>query len=109
MRALHALGFETGFIIIGVTMVAIVLGVSLLQAFMLEIGFMLFFLPYTMAFNWAWDTLRERVIRRRRPRQPAGSAPGGSSTIRRDFITKNYRNRRTINMVNCTPFFWFTG
>lgn len=52
VRALHALGFETGFVIIGVTMVAIVLGVSLLQAFMLEIGFMLFFLPYTMAFNW---------------------------------------------------------
>ena len=43
VRALHALGFETGFVIIGVTMVAIVLGVSLLQAFMLEIGFMLFF------------------------------------------------------------------
>lgn len=41
VRALHALGFETGFVIIGVTMVAIVLGVSLLQAFMLEIGFML--------------------------------------------------------------------
>ena len=51
--------------------VAIVLGVSLLQAFMLEIGFMLFFLPYTMAFNWVWDTLRERVIRHRRPRQTA--------------------------------------
>lgn len=66
-----ALGFETGFVIIGVTMVAIVLGVSLLQAFMLEIGFMLFFLPYTMAFNWVWDTLRERVIRHRRPRQTA--------------------------------------
>ncbi|MBB6725634.1 PACE efflux transporter, partial [Proteus mirabilis] len=32
VRALHALGFETGFVIIGVTMVAIVLGVSLLQA-----------------------------------------------------------------------------
>ena len=71
VRALHALGFETGFVIIGVTMVAIVLGVSLLQAFMLEIGFMLFFLPYTMAFNWVWDTLRERVIRHRRPRQTA--------------------------------------
>ena len=71
VRALHALGFETGFVIIGVTMVAIVLGVSLLQAFMLEIGFMLFFLPYTRAFNWVWDTLRERVIRHRRPRQTA--------------------------------------
>jgi uncharacterized membrane protein len=75
VRALHAIGFETGFIIIGVTMVAIVLGVSLLQAFMLEIGFMLFFLPYTMAFNWVWDTLRERVIRRRRPRQAARGYP----------------------------------
>jgi uncharacterized membrane protein len=63
VRALHAIGFESGFIIIGVTMVALVLGVSLMQAFMLEIGFMLFFLPYTMAFNWVWDMLRERVIR----------------------------------------------
>ena len=42
VRALHAIGLESGFIIIGVTMVALVLGVSLMQAFMLEIGFMLF-------------------------------------------------------------------
>lgn len=71
VRALHAIGFESGFILIGVTAVALILGVSLIQAFMLEIGFMLFFLPYTMAFNWVWDTLRERVIRHRRPRQAA--------------------------------------
>ena len=68
VRALHALGFESGFIIIGVTMVALVLGVSLMQAFMLEIGFMLFFLPYTMAFNWVWDMLRERIIKVRQQR-----------------------------------------
>ncbi len=68
VRALHAIGFESGFIIIGVTMVALVLGVSLMQAFMLEIGFMLFFLPYTMAFNWVWDMLRERVIKVRQQR-----------------------------------------
>jgi uncharacterized membrane protein len=67
VRALHAIGFECGFIIIGVTVVALVLGVSLVQAFMLEIGFMLFFLPYTMFFNWAWDTLRVRVLRDRQP------------------------------------------
>ena len=71
VRALHAIGFESGFIVIGITAVALLLGVSLIQAFMLEIGFMLFFLPYTMAFNWVWDTLRERVIRHRRPRQTA--------------------------------------
>ncbi|MDP1250057.1 chlorhexidine efflux transporter, partial [Klebsiella pneumoniae] len=54
VRALHALGVEPGFVLSGVTMVAIVLGVSLLQACMLVIGFMLFFLPYTLAFNWVW-------------------------------------------------------
>ncbi|MEF3089334.1 Na(+)-translocating NADH-quinone reductase subunit E [Enterobacter sp. 10-1] len=73
VRALHAIGFESGFIIIGVTAVALLLGVSLMQAFMLEIGFMLFFLPYTMLFNWAWDTLRVRVLKRRRQRIPARS------------------------------------
>lgn len=67
VRALHAIGFECGFIIIGVTVVALVLGVSLVQAFMLEIGFMMFFLPYTMFFNWAWDTLRVRVLKYRQP------------------------------------------
>lgn len=30
-----------------------------------EIGFFLFFLPYTMLYNWAYDSLRERVIKRR--------------------------------------------
>ncbi|MEK0246904.1 multidrug/biocide efflux PACE transporter [Raoultella scottia] len=73
VRALHAIGFESGFIIIGVTAVALLLGVSLMQAFMLEIGFMLFFLPYTMLFNWVWDTLRVRVLKRRRQRIPARS------------------------------------
>ena len=65
VRALHAIGFESGFIVIGITAVALLLGVSLIQAFMLEIGFMLFFLPYTMLYNWAYDSLRERVIKRR--------------------------------------------
>lgn len=68
VRALHAIGFESGFILIGVTAVALILGVSLIQAFMLEIGFMLFFLPYTMLFNWVWDTLRERVLKYRQQR-----------------------------------------
>ena len=73
VRALHAIGFECGFITIGVTAVALLLGVSLMQAFMLEIGFMLFFLPYTMLFNWAWDTLRVRVLRYRQTQIPTRS------------------------------------
>lgn len=73
VRALHAIGFECGFITIGVTAVALLLGVSLIQAFMLEIGFMLFFLPYTMLFNWVWDTLRVRVLKHRQTQIPTGS------------------------------------
>lgn len=56
---------------IGVSIVAYVLNVSLLQAFTLEIGFFLFFLPYTMFYNWAYDTLRERVMKRRQQRVTA--------------------------------------
>ena len=65
VRALHALGFECGFIVIGVSIVSFVLGVTLLQALTLEIGFFLFFLPYTMLYNWVYDSLRERVVKRR--------------------------------------------
>ncbi|HGX3571852.1 TPA: chlorhexidine efflux transporter [Citrobacter koseri] len=67
----NALGFESGFIVIGVSIVAWALNVSLLQAFTLEIGFFLFFLPYTMFYNWAYDTLRLRVVRRRQQRVTA--------------------------------------
>ena len=73
VRALHAIGFESGFIVIGITAVALLLGVSLIQAFMLEIGFMLFFLPYTMLFNWVWDTLRVRVLKHRQTQIPTRS------------------------------------
>lgn len=65
VRVFHALGFEGGFIVIGVTIASLALGIGLVEAFLLEIGFFLFFLPYTMAFNWVYDILRARVIERR--------------------------------------------
>ena len=60
LRVLHALCFEGGFIIIGLPVAAMMLGIGLWQAFMLEVGFFLFFLPYTVAYNWLWDSLREK-------------------------------------------------
>lgn len=64
-RVAHALGFEGGFIIMGLPIAALWLGIGLLDAFMLEIGFFLFFLPYTVAYNWVYDTLRQRWMNRR--------------------------------------------
>ena len=49
LRAIHALGFEGGFIVIGLPIAAWMLKITLLQAFMVEVAFFLFFLPYTMA------------------------------------------------------------
>ncbi|HDL8284015.1 TPA: multidrug/biocide efflux PACE transporter [Yersinia enterocolitica] len=81
VRAFHALGFESGFILIGLPIAAGVLGVSLLQAFILEIGFFLFFLPYTMFYNWAYDSLRARIIRSRQANvlTPAADKGRGSN------------------------------
>lgn len=66
LRIMHALGFEGGFILIGLPPAAWMLGVSLWQALMIEIVFFLFFLPYTMAYNWVYDNVRERIVNSRR-------------------------------------------
>jgi len=60
LRIAHSLGFEGGFILIGLPLAAWMLNISLLQAFMVEIGFFLFFLPYSVIYNWGYDTLRGR-------------------------------------------------
>ncbi|OAT22615.1 multidrug/biocide efflux PACE transporter, partial [Proteus myxofaciens] len=60
IRLIHTLGFELSFIIIGVPILAILLTMSLWDAFMLEVGFFAFFLFYTYAFNLSYDTLREK-------------------------------------------------
>jgi len=62
VRIFHALGFEGGFILLGLPIAAAWLGIGLWPAFMLEIGFFLFFLPYTVAYNWVYDLLRQRVL-----------------------------------------------
>ena len=53
---------------IGVTIASLTLGIGLVEAFLLEIGFFLFFLPYTMAFNWIYDIVRARVVHRQAAR-----------------------------------------
>jgi len=57
-RVAHAVIFELGLIVAVVPLAAWWLGISLWQALLLDIGVLLFFLPYAIAFNWAWDVLR---------------------------------------------------
>ncbi|MEN4910980.1 multidrug/biocide efflux PACE transporter [Erwinia amylovora] len=69
LRILHALGFEGGFIAIGLPIAASMLGITLWQAFLIEVAFFLFFLPYTVVYNWLYDKIRERMTGS--PRQQA--------------------------------------
>lgn len=66
-RALHAVAFETGLILAVVPLAAWWLSISLWQAFVLDIGLLMVFLPYTLLFNLAYDKVRERVVARRCP------------------------------------------
>ena len=63
-RVLHALMFEGGLIIVAVPLIAMWLNISLVQAFMLDIGVLLFFLPYTYVYHWGYDVIREKILNR---------------------------------------------
>ena len=54
-RIVHAIGFEGGLVLAIVPMFAWTLGTSLVDAFLLDIGLVVFFTAYSFAFNWAFD------------------------------------------------------
>lgn len=56
-RIAHAVGFEGGLVVLLLPIVAAILKVSLLQALSLEMGLLAFFLVYTFAFAWLFDTI----------------------------------------------------
>ena len=64
MRAVHAVVFEMGLIVVVVPLAAWWLDIGLWEAFVLDIGIVLFFLPYTFVFNWTYDHVRARVVAR---------------------------------------------
>lgn len=80
-RAVHAVLFEIGLIMAVVPLAAWWLDISLWAAFVLDIGIVLFFLPYTFVFNWAYDTLRARWVARQStaPAKFKADPPEGSS------------------------------
>jgi uncharacterized membrane protein len=55
VRALHALGFEGGLLVMLVPYMAWWLHVGLLEAFVADLGIFVFFLAYTAGFTWAFD------------------------------------------------------
>jgi uncharacterized membrane protein len=62
VRVLHAVIFEI-VLVLSLTPVAMfLLDLSLAKAFMVEIGLIFVFLPYTLVFNWTYDYIRWRFV-----------------------------------------------
>lgn len=57
LRALHAVAFEGGLILFLVPAVALILGVGLWQAFLIEAGLLVFFLVYAAVYAYAFDSV----------------------------------------------------
>lgn len=55
IRAVHALMFEGGLLVVLLPFVAWMLNVSLWQAFMFDLGVAVFYVVYGYLFNWAYD------------------------------------------------------
>jgi uncharacterized membrane protein len=62
IRMLHAIGFEGTLVIFTVPMIAFFLKVGLVEAFMIEIGILIFFLFYTYIYNWLYDKVRRKLV-----------------------------------------------
>ena len=54
-RVVHALGFEGGLVVFLVPLMAWWFGITLLQALVMDLGLVVFFVCYTFVFNWAFD------------------------------------------------------
>ena len=65
IRVIHACVFELGLIVLAVPFIAWWIDSSLLYAFIVDIGFILFFLPYTFVYNLVYDKIRLRIMRRK--------------------------------------------
>ena len=55
IRALHALLFEGGLLVLLLPFVAWMLGVSLWQAFLFDLAIAVFYIVYGYAYNWVYD------------------------------------------------------
>lgn len=62
LRALHALLFEAGLLIVTIPLVAYMLDMGLTQAFIVDLGFVVFYLVYAFVYNYIFDKIYFGII-----------------------------------------------
>jgi len=56
-RVVHAVGFELGLMVALLPIVSRILNVNLMEALIIDLGFIAFYLVYAFVYTWAYDTL----------------------------------------------------
>ncbi|HJD92218.1 MULTISPECIES: PACE efflux transporter [Bacteroides] len=62
VRTLHGLFFEAGLVLFAVPAVALIMGLTLWEAFKIELAMLIYFFPYTIVFNWFYDKGKALLI-----------------------------------------------
>lgn len=57
IRFLHAISFELGLMLIFLPVIAWWMGIGLLEALIVDVAFVVFYLVYAFVFTWCYDTL----------------------------------------------------
>jgi len=62
LRALHAVLFEAGLLTVTIPLVAYMLDMGLIQAFIVDLGFVVFYLIYAFVYNYIFDKIYFGII-----------------------------------------------
>lgn len=65
VRILHGLGFELGMMIISFPVLMWTLQLGFWSVLVMDIGVVIFFVLYSIGFNWVYDTIRQRITAQR--------------------------------------------
>lgn len=55
LRVLHAMLFEIGLLVVLLPFIAWYLGIGVIEALVMDVGFAVFYMVYAFVFNWAYD------------------------------------------------------
>ncbi|NOI31167.1 PACE efflux transporter [Vibrio coralliilyticus] len=61
VRILHGLGFELGMMIISFPVLMWTLQLGFWSVLVMDIGVVIFFVLYSIGFNWVYDAIRQRI------------------------------------------------
>ncbi|MCF7505160.1 PACE efflux transporter [Vibrio sp. L3-7] len=61
-RILHGLGFELGLMLVSFPLLMWVLQLDFWTVLVMDIGIVIFFVLYAIAFNWAYDSIRDQLV-----------------------------------------------